>query len=150
MRSDSACNFSTTLFIQNPIRVMEGNCLLPIPDKMRTTFLLFATMLSLMTACSKSQDDQIMSDFDVTVVNVSGDCKLPLLDFGSRTAEVASLIGSTSANKLYYAVNLGSVFSTVGTNLRVMIRKATVNEEPACITMGPSYPSIVLTSVVPR
>lgn len=113
---------------------------------MRTISLLFVVILLLIVACTGNQADPVTSTFDVVVQGIGGDCKLPLLDFGSRTAEVGTLIGITSANKLYYAVNLDSAYSKAGTNLQVKIRKTSANEERACTTMGPSYPSIAVIS----
>ncbi|MVM29938.1 hypothetical protein GO755_07835 [Spirosoma sp. HMF4905] len=119
-------------------------------NKMRTTSSLFAVMILLVAACTKSQDDQVTSTFDVSVQGIGGDCKLPLLDFGSRTAEVGKLIGLTSPNTLYYAINLDSIYSKAGTSLQVTIRKVTASEERACTTMGPSYPSVAVTSTLTK
>jgi hypothetical protein len=117
---------------------------------MRTTSWFFVIMLLLVAACHKIQDDQVTSTFDVSVEGIGGDCKLPLLDFGSRTAEVGNLIGLTSANKLYYAINLDSTYSKSGTSLQVTIRKVAASEGRACTTMGPFYPSVAVTSVVAK
>lgn len=115
---------------------------------MKTTSSLIAAVWLLLVACNPKQDDQVTATFNATVQSISGDCKLPLLDFESRTVEVDKLVGSTNANKLYYAISLDPANSKVGTNLQVTIRKTSASEERACTTMGPAYPSITVTSSV--
>lgn len=112
--------------------------------------LFLAVMLFLSAACNRKQDDPAASTFDATVQSIGGDCKLPLLDFGSRTAEVKNLVGASSDNPLYYAINLDPVYSKAGTKLQVTIRKVAVSEERACTTMGISYPSVGVTSATPK
>lgn len=115
---------------------------------MRTASVFLSLLLFLTTACNKAQDDEIAPAFDVVVQSIAGDCNMPLLDFGSRKDEVGKLIGLTSVNEFYYAVNLDSTYSKAGTSLQVKIRKITADEERACTTMGPSYPSIAITQVL--
>lgn len=117
---------------------------------MKTTSSLIAAVCLFVFACNPKQDDQIAATFDATVQSIGGDCKLPLLDFGSRTVEVDKLVGSTNANKLYYAISLDPANSKVGTSLQVTIRKTSASEERACTTMGPAYPSITVTSSVTK
>lgn len=115
---------------------------------MKIIFPLFVAIFLLVLACNLKQDDPINATFNASVQGIGGDCKLPLLDFGSRTAEIDNLVGSTNANKLYYAVNLEPAYSRAGTSLQVTIRKTVASEERACTTMGLTYPSIAVTSAV--
>ncbi|GAB4043085.1 hypothetical protein [Spirosoma litoris] len=117
---------------------------------MKTVHVLFAGIFSLIVFGCKTQNDEITSTFDVVAQGIGGDCKLPLLDFGSRTAEVGALIGQTSPYKWYYAVNLDSTYARAGTSLQVTIRKTAASEDRACTTMGPAYPIITVTSVTAK
>ena len=117
---------------------------------MKTTAFLIIAVCLFVVACSPKQDDQVTATFDATVQSIGSDCKLPLLDFGSRTAEVDKLVGSINANKLYYAISLDPDYSKVGSSLQVTIRKTGASEERACTTMGQTYPSITVTSTVAK
>jgi hypothetical protein len=115
---------------------------------MKITSSLITAICLLLIACKPEQDDQVTATFDATVQSIGSDCRLPLLDFGSRAVEVDKLIGSTNANKLYYGISLDPANLKVGTSMQVTIRKTSSSEERACATMGPAYPSITVTSSV--
>ena len=115
---------------------------------MRITSPLIAAIYLFLITCNSKQDDQVTATFDATVQRIGSDCKLPLLDFGSRAVEVDKLVGSPNANKLYYGISLDPAKSNVGTSLQVTIRKSSTSEERACTTMSPAYPSITVTSSV--
>ena len=117
---------------------------------MKITFSLSAVVFLFAVACTSKQDGQVTAMFDASVQGIGGDCKLPLLDFGSRTTEIDKLTGSTNPTKLYYAVNLNPAYSKAGTSLQVVIRKTAASEERACTTMGPAYPSITVTSAMAK
>lgn len=115
---------------------------------MKITSTSIAAIYLFLIACNPKQDDQVTATFEATVQRIGSDCKLPLLDFGSRAVEVDKLIGSTNANKLHYGLSLDPAKTQVGTILQVTIRKTSTSEERACTTMGPAYPSITVTSSV--
>ncbi|GAB2521873.1 hypothetical protein GCM10027085_10010 [Spirosoma aerophilum] len=113
---------------------------------MKSTCVFLGMVFLLTTACTRTSENEISPVFDVVVQGIGGDCKLPLLDFGSRTTEVGNLIGVTSPSKFYYAVNLDSSYAKAGISLQVKIRKITAGEARACTDLGPFYPSIDVTT----
>lgn len=117
-------------------------------EAMKVTSSLITAIYLLLTACNPEQEDPVTATFEATVQSIGSDCKLPLLDFGSRAVEVDKLVGSTNANKLYYGISLDPANLKVGTSMQVTIRKTSPSEERACTTMGPTYPSVTVTSNV--
>jgi hypothetical protein len=108
--------------------------------------IVLPILLIMLVSCQRSTTSPVEPTFEATVQSIGGDCNFPLLDFGSRTNEVAQVAGTPSAYRLYYAVNLPATYWKTGQVLTTTIRQATANEQIACTTMGPSYPAVVVVS----
>jgi hypothetical protein len=108
-------------------------------------FILSVLLMTLL-ACQRDTSSHIQPSFEATVQGIGKDCYLPLLDFGDRTNEVAQAVGTPSAYRLYYAVNLPATYWKTGLSLTTTIRQPTRQEQVACTTMGPGYPVVVVVS----
>jgi hypothetical protein len=108
-------------------------------------FILSILLITLL-ACQRDTNSSVQPTFEATVQGIGGDCTLPRLDFGDRTNEVAQTVGTSSAYRLYYALNLPATYWKPGLSLTTTIRQPTTQEQVFCTTMGPGYPVVVVVS----
>jgi len=103
----------------------------------------------LLFGCRKD-DEPPIKEFEVEVVGIGIDCRLPLIEFKTGTKEVAAIAQSPEWG-IYQAYDLDSQYCQQGQRLFVQVRKPKPEEWFACTMLGPTYPwvTIIAARAVP-
>lgn len=111
-------------------------------------FVIIAFCLLTFGGCKKksNDDNKPKLSFDVTLVSLTADCGVPLIDFKEEDMPyVHEITGNSSFNR-YNAYNLDKRFDEPGQVLTVTIRKVKENELTACLAFGLAYPAVAIVS----
>ena len=111
-------------------------------------YLVFIAVMLCVAACSDKDDDELLKLCDKRIVVVDTqdiNCGLPMVRFRD-TSVIRTLTGHPSW-ELCLVNGLPEKYNVIGQELIVCARKLRPNEERVCLTIGPSYPTVKITSV---
>ncbi|TCJ16202.1 hypothetical protein EPD60_07595 [Flaviaesturariibacter flavus] len=110
---------------------------------MRILFFLAAPIL--FVACNKEQESS-STWLNAKVVSIADmNCGRPLLNFAQDSAAIRAITGNEWLT--YVTKDFPAEYTVVGNDVLVKVRQINPEESFPCITLGPSFPVIVVTDV---
>ncbi len=111
-------------------------------DSMRILFLL---LVYVTLSCNK-KNDGLSEWISAEVVQTSDiNCSRTVLNFEEDSVAIRQITGE--APLIYVVKEFPGQFNITGNQVRVRVRKIKPDEGFACLTLGPSYPAIVVQEV---
>lgn len=106
---------------------------------------LFLSLTFLVVSCNKENSDggewlraEVVQTSDIN-------CSRTILNFNQDSIAVRQITGESSL--VYVVKEFPAQFNILGNQVRVRVRKIKPAEGFACLTLGPSYPAIVVQEV---
>ncbi len=107
--------------------------------------VLFLALTFLVISCDKENSDTGEWLQAEVVLTSDINCSRTVLNFEQDSVAVRQITSETSL--VYVAKEFPGQFNITGNKVRVRVRKIKPSEGFACLTIGPSYPAIVVQDV---